>query len=186
MICVAISRVYLAAHFPHQVILGSIFGYLIGSFVLNKLPDEIIIKNGIKNGLTKQTSKTKTWIKLSIILLIVPLIIYNLCVKILKIDLDWTLEKATNGCNNPDWVHKATNPMTTLFKMFGASIGMSFYSNNVHKISQKIIYKLFKFIVLVTIIYQSGYWFRNHGDSFSSGQFYVIGFLHYGFVPLSL
>ena len=186
MLCVAISRVYLAAHFPHQVILGSIFGYLIGSYILKGLSEDKIITNEVKNGLSRQISNFQKWIKLSVIILVIPLIIYNICVKLLKINLDWTLEMATNGCKNQDWVHKATNPMTTLFKMFGATVGMSLYCNNVQKINQKYIYKILKFLLLSSIIYQSGYWFRNHGDSFSSAQFYVVGFMHYGFVPLSL
>ncbi|KAI3365494.1 hypothetical protein L3Q82_010578 [Scortum barcoo] len=106
---VCMSRVYMAAHFPHQVIAGVITGVLVA---------EVVSK--------------QTWIysasmgKYSYMTLFLTsfAVCFYLLLKALGVDLLWTLEKAQRWCVKPEWVHLDSTPFASLLRNMGTLFGL--------------------------------------------------------------
>ena len=169
---VAVSRLYLAAHFPHQVVWGSLFGYYVGKFALkfdsNRLTDK------------------KFWFFIGAFIFISAMALHATFVHLLGVDLDWTIAKAVEACSNPDWVHKATSPVNTIFKVTGACLGMAFYK--VERTSQVLDSKqqFLKLLLCVGIFYGTGYGHRYYSDPEKVVAFYLVSCLHYFSIPVVL
>uniref|UniRef100_A0A3Q3X9I3 glucose-6-phosphatase n=1 Tax=Mola mola TaxID=94237 RepID=A0A3Q3X9I3_MOLML len=95
---VCMSRVYMAAHFPHQVIAGAITGESacgeIGNYFYTTF------------------------------LLTAFAVGFYLLLKALGVDLLWTLEKAQRWCVKPEWVHLDTTPFASLLRNMGTLFGL--------------------------------------------------------------
>ncbi|XP_060794880.1 glucose-6-phosphatase catalytic subunit 1 isoform X3 [Neoarius graeffei] len=108
-ICVCLSRVFLAAHFPHQVIAGVITGMIVAE-VFNR-----------------QTwiyyASLQRYFNITLFLLVFAVGFYVL-LKAVGVDLLWTLEKAQKWCVNPAWVHMDTTPFASLLRNMGTLFGL--------------------------------------------------------------
>lgn len=92
---VNISRVFIATHFPHQVIVGTIVGIVIGQVVSKDIVAGLRIRH----------------YSLGILVAVgVCLMTYNTLL-VLSYDPLWSIPMAYKWCANTDWVH----PDTTLF-----------------------------------------------------------------------
>ncbi|TRY93946.1 hypothetical protein DNTS_022024 [Danionella cerebrum] len=113
MVCT--SRVFLAAHFPHQVISGVISGMIVAE-AFNR--QKWIYRASLKN-----------YFYITLFLLSFAVVLY-LLLKALGVDLLWTLEKAQKWCVNPAWVHLDTTPFASLLRnmgtLFGLGLGLHF------------------------------------------------------------
>ena len=176
LLFVAISRLYLAAHFPHQVILGSILGYYTGRFALR-----------FDSG--KLTEK-KFWFFIGIFIFISAILVHTIFNQLLGIDLDWTIPKAESACKNKDWVHKATSPINTVFKITGACLGMAFYkverAVSGNQINNFYFKQIFKFAACVGLFYGTGYGQRHYADTDVKILYYGASCLQYFIVPVVL
>ncbi|KAM3592759.1 uncharacterized protein V6R79_024610 [Siganus canaliculatus] len=106
---VCMSRVYMAAHFPHQVIAGVITGVLVA---------EIVSKmNWI------YSAGLKTYSSTTLVLTCLAVGFY-LLLKALGVDLLWTMEKAQKWCVKPEWVHLDTTPFASLLRNMGTLFGL--------------------------------------------------------------
>ncbi|XP_066521633.1 glucose-6-phosphatase catalytic subunit 1-like [Hoplias malabaricus] len=110
---VCMSRVYVAAHFPHQVISGVISG--------------IIVAEVFSRQQWIYHACLQKYFNITLFLLVFAVGFY-VFLKALDVDLLWTLEKAQKWCNNPTWVNMDTSPFASLLRnmgtLFGLGLGM--------------------------------------------------------------
>ncbi|KAF7236557.1 Glucose-6-phosphatase [Varanus komodoensis] len=107
--CVCLSRVFLAAHFPHQVISGVITGILVAEVFEH-------IHSIYNASLWRYVGTT--------IFLFGFALGFYLLLKVLGVDLLWTLEKAHKWCERPEWVHIDTTPFASLLRNLGVLFGL--------------------------------------------------------------
>lgn len=102
MIPVNLSRIFIAAHFPHQVIAGTICGIVI-SMCLDKYTE-------VQHWHCKDYIRTATGLFFSCIG-------FSWALGQIGIDFHWTLSLATKWCKNPDeWVSLNTTPYNSLIR----------------------------------------------------------------------
>ncbi|XP_065278731.1 glucose-6-phosphatase catalytic subunit 1-like isoform X2 [Emys orbicularis] len=114
-VCVCLSRVFLAAHFPHQVIAGVISGMVVAEAF-----DHI---HSIYN------ASLRRYLGTTLFLFSFALGFY-LLLKALSVDLLWTLEKAKRWCDRPEWVHIETTPFASLLRNLGILFGLGLALNS--------------------------------------------------------
>ncbi|XP_012954383.1 glucose-6-phosphatase 2 isoform X1 [Anas platyrhynchos] len=114
-ISVCISRVFIATHFPHQVILGVFAG--------------ILVAEAFEHAPAIQTASLRMYIKTNLFLFIFALGFY-LVLKLLDIDLLWSVPKAKKWCANPDWINIDTTPFAGLVRNLGALFGLGLGINS--------------------------------------------------------
>ncbi|XP_062858706.1 glucose-6-phosphatase a, catalytic subunit, tandem duplicate 1 [Trichomycterus rosablanca] len=111
---VCMSRVYVAAHFPHQVICGVVSGIVVAEMLSRQ---RWIYAAGLQ-----------TYLGVTSFLLVSAVGLYVL-LKGVGVDLLWTLEKAQRWCVDPAWVHMDTTPFASLLRnagtLFGLGLGLS-------------------------------------------------------------
>ncbi|XP_032091373.1 glucose-6-phosphatase-like [Thamnophis elegans] len=113
-VCVCVSRVFLAAHFPHQVIAGVFSGILVAkSFQYITFIYDFSMQ--------KYTATT--------LFLFSFALGFYLLLKVLGVDLLWTLEKAKTWCEHPEWVHLDTTPFAGLLRNLGILYGLGLALN---------------------------------------------------------
>ncbi|XP_043859812.1 glucose-6-phosphatase catalytic subunit 1 [Dromiciops gliroides] len=112
---VCLSRIYLAAHFPHQVVAGVLSGMAVAETFQHI--------QSIYNASLKKYFVT-TFFLFSFA------IGFYLILKGLGIDLLWTLEKAKKWCERPEWVHIDTTPFASLLKNLGTLFGLGLALNS--------------------------------------------------------
>ncbi|MCJ8738311.1 hypothetical protein PDJAM_G00034190 [Pangasius djambal] len=106
---VCMSRVYVAAHFPHQVICGVISGIIVAEIFSRQ--------RWIYN------TNLQRYFNVTLFLLIFAVGFYVL-LKAVGVDLLWTLEKAQKWCVNPAWVLMDTTPFASLMRNMGTLFGL--------------------------------------------------------------
>uniref|UniRef100_A0A7N6FIE0 Glucose-6-phosphatase catalytic subunit 1 n=1 Tax=Anabas testudineus TaxID=64144 RepID=A0A7N6FIE0_ANATE len=105
-VCVCLSRVYVAAHFPHQVITGvMIERYLSLDSMISSRP------------------VLRSYVLTSILLLSLALLLY-LCLQLVGVNLLWSVEKAWRWCRRAEWVSVDTSPFASLFRNTGTLLGL--------------------------------------------------------------
>ncbi|XP_058909943.1 glucose-6-phosphatase 2 isoform X1 [Kogia breviceps] len=114
-ISVCISRVFIATHFPHQVILGVIGGMLVAE--------------AFEHTPRIQTASLSTYLKTNLFLFLFALGFY-LLLRLLDIDLLWSVPIAKKWCANPDWIHIDTTPFAGLVRNLGVLFGLGFAINS--------------------------------------------------------
>ncbi|KAM4622732.1 glucose-6-phosphatase catalytic subunit 1-like [Discoglossus pictus] len=114
-VCVCLSRVFLAAHFPHQVVAGVISGMLVAEAFHHT---QFIYKASLKR-----------YVYTTLFLFSFALGFY-LILKAVGVDLLWTLEKAKKWCANPEWIHIDTTPFAGLLRNLGIFFGLGLALNS--------------------------------------------------------
>ncbi|XP_029429223.1 glucose-6-phosphatase-like [Rhinatrema bivittatum] len=114
-ICVCLSRIFLAAHFPHQVITGVISG--------------MAVAEGFQHIQFIYKASLKRYIYTTLFLFCFALGFY-LLLKVLGVDLLWTLEKAKRWCARPEWIHIDTTPFAGLLRNLGIFFGLGLALNS--------------------------------------------------------
>ncbi|XP_028263310.1 glucose-6-phosphatase a, catalytic subunit, tandem duplicate 1 [Parambassis ranga] len=109
LLLVCMSRVYMAAHFPHQVVAGVFTGVLVAE-VLSK-----------KKWIYSASMSRYFYTTLFLTCFAVG---FYLLLKVLGVDLLWTLEKAQRWCVRPEWVHLDTTPFASLLRNMGTLFGL--------------------------------------------------------------
>ncbi|KAJ8364646.1 hypothetical protein SKAU_G00134770 [Synaphobranchus kaupii] len=108
-VCVCLSRVFIAAHFPHQVVVGVITG--------------MIVAEAFSRLQWIYSASLKKYFYITLFLLTFALGFY-LLLKALGVDLLWTLEKAKKWCVRSEWVHMDTTPFASLLRNMGTLFGL--------------------------------------------------------------
>ncbi|KAM7334380.1 glucose-6-phosphatase 3 [Alexandromys fortis] len=108
LLAVGLSRVFLLAHFPHQVLGGLISGAVLGWLMTPRVPMERELSF---YGLTALT-----------LMLGASLMYWTLFT--LGLDLSWSINLASKWCERPEWVHLDSRPFASLSRDSGAALGM--------------------------------------------------------------
>ncbi|KAM3923033.1 glucose-6-phosphatase catalytic subunit 1-like [Leptodactylus fuscus] len=106
---VCLSRVFVAAHFPHQVIAGVISGIIVAK-AFNHL--QVIYNLSLKK-----------YIYTTLFFFLFALGFY-LLLKTVHVDLLWTLDKAAHWCAKPEWIHIDSTPFAGLIRNLGMFLGL--------------------------------------------------------------
>ncbi|EFB24211.1 hypothetical protein PANDA_020457, partial [Ailuropoda melanoleuca] len=112
---VCLSRIYLAAHFPHQVVAGVLSG--------------IAVAETFRHTQSIYNASLKKYFLITFFLFSFAIGFY-LLLKGLGVDLLWTLEKAKRWCERPEWVHIDTTPFASLLKNLGTLFGLGLALNS--------------------------------------------------------
>nr|XP_040124680.1 glucose-6-phosphatase isoform X2 [Ictidomys tridecemlineatus] len=112
---VCLSRIYLAAHFPHQVVAGVLSG--------------IAVAETFHHIRSIYNASLKKYFLITFFLFSFAIGFY-LVLKGLGVDLLWTLEKAKRWCERPEWVHIDTTPFASLLKNLGTLFGLGLALNS--------------------------------------------------------
>jgi len=105
-----LSRIYIAAHFPHQCFLGFFVGLII-----------------VKKFYLKATwvqYKTVPLVFMSMFLISSALGVYMLLLKF-GVDPNWSIALAKKNCEKPEWIYVDTTPFYAMMRFSGSAVGLS-------------------------------------------------------------
>ncbi|XP_068775596.1 glucose-6-phosphatase 3 isoform X2 [Struthio camelus] len=108
LLAVGLSRVFVLAHFPHQVVGGILAGAALGW------------------GLQARTPATRTlgfFGCTSLGLLLSAVALHQLMIAA-GTDIDWSIRLATKWCANPAWLRLDTRPFTSVCRDAGSALGL--------------------------------------------------------------
>ncbi|XP_040032395.2 glucose-6-phosphatase catalytic subunit 1 [Gasterosteus aculeatus] len=108
-VCVCLSRVFIAAHFPHQVVAGVITG--------------IIVAEAFNRTQWIYSASMKKYFYTTLFLTSFAVGFY-LVLRSVGVDLLWTLEKAQKWCVRPEWVNLDSTPFASLLRNMGTLFGL--------------------------------------------------------------
>uniref|UniRef100_A0A3Q3XKN9 Glucose-6-phosphatase 3 n=1 Tax=Mola mola TaxID=94237 RepID=A0A3Q3XKN9_MOLML len=99
------SEIFILAHFPHQVVAGSIAGVILG----------IVLSRRVPGG--------RSLVFLSVGLLLGTLILHN-GLQRLGLNLSWSIPLAKKWCSHAEWIRLDTAPFSALTRDCGALLGL--------------------------------------------------------------
>ncbi|KAM9462602.1 glucose-6-phosphatase 3 isoform 2-T2 [Clarias gariepinus] len=105
---VGLSRVFILAHFPHQVIAGILTGTMLGVILNRTVPD---------------CRPLLFFLCISMALLF-GAVLMHAGLKMVGIDLAWSIALAKRWCSKSKWVRMDTNPFSSLSRDAGALLGL--------------------------------------------------------------
>ncbi|KAK7802209.1 hypothetical protein U0070_008749 [Myodes glareolus] len=108
LLAVGLSRVFLLAHFPHQVLGGLISGAVLGWLMTPRVPME----------------RELSFYGLTALALMLGASLMYWTLFTLGLDLSWSINLASKWCERPEWVHLDSRPFASLSRDSGAALGM--------------------------------------------------------------
>ncbi|XP_023676599.1 glucose-6-phosphatase 3 [Paramormyrops kingsleyae] len=108
LVAVGISRVFTLAHFPHQVIAGSLTGITIGVFLNRVVPEG---------------RPLRFFFHVSMGLLLGSLLLYT-GLEYFGINLSWSIALAMKWCSHLAWIRLDTAPFSSLTRDCGSMLGL--------------------------------------------------------------
>lgn len=109
---VSLSRVFIATHFPHQVILGTIIGLLVACTVRKH------------SSVVFEVSCSVSYCIVCSIVLVVTTFASHFVLSVLIYDPSISVTKAQKWCVKPSFVHLDTTPFYALVRDAGAVLGL--------------------------------------------------------------
>ncbi|KAM6951851.1 glucose-6-phosphatase catalytic subunit 1 [Aplochiton taeniatus] len=169
-VCVCLSRVFIAAHFPHQVVCGVITGIIVAE-CFNRT-------QWIYSASMKKYFYTTAFLTLFAVG-------FYLLLKAMGVDLLWTLEKAQKWCVRAEWVHLDSTPFAGLMRnmgtLFGLGLGLHSPLYTEHKKNTKGAFRAGCIVISLVLLHLF--------DSFKppthiAALFYLLSFCKSATVPL--
>ncbi|KAJ1136368.1 hypothetical protein NDU88_002785 [Pleurodeles waltl] len=108
MLAVGVSRIFILAHFPHQVLAGIVTGGVLGHLLSKNIPDE---------------KEFRFYMITSLALLLGATLLYWSMIG-LGIDPSWSIQLASKWCSNPKWVRLDTRPFASVTRSAGSALGL--------------------------------------------------------------
>ncbi|KAM9336836.1 glucose-6-phosphatase 3 [Symphorus nematophorus] len=108
LVAVGLSRIFILAHFPHQVVAGSITGVILGIVLGHRVPEgrPLLFFFSISIGLLFGT------------------VMFHAGLQRLGINLSWSIALAKKWCSRPEWIRLDTAPFSSLTRDCGALLGL--------------------------------------------------------------
>lgn len=108
LVAVGLSRIFILAHFPHQVIAGSVTGFILGVVLSRRVPERrpLLFYVGSSLGL------------------LLTALLLNIGLGGLGVDLSWSITLAKKWCAHPEWIRLDTAPLSSLTRDCGAILGL--------------------------------------------------------------
>lgn len=120
---VSMSRVYIAAHFPHQCFLGGIIGVAVAILVSNLDTDSVTRRGYVKGSVAILTTAMATYTLL----------------RVLGMNPMWSVDRALKWCAKREYVHLDTTPFFSLVRYVGFFFGMGMaLTSNLNKYVSKV------------------------------------------------
>ncbi|XP_029953925.1 glucose-6-phosphatase 3 [Salarias fasciatus] len=108
LVSVGLSRIFILAHFPHQVVAGSITGFVLGVVLNRRVPEG---------------RPLSFFFGISVGLLLAALALHA-GLQQLGIDLSWSIALAKKWCSRAEWIRLDTVPFSSLTRDCGALLGL--------------------------------------------------------------
>ncbi|XP_062859664.1 glucose-6-phosphatase 3 [Trichomycterus rosablanca] len=105
---VGLSRIFILAHFPHQIISGLLAGVTLGVFLNRKLPERC----------------PQFFLLCSSMAMLLGALIMHAGLEKVGINLSWSITLAKRWCSKPEWVCMDTAPFSSLSRDAGALFGL--------------------------------------------------------------
>lgn len=108
LVAVGLSRIYILAHFPHQVVAGSVTGVILGVLLGQQVPEgrPLLFFCRISFGLLLGT------------------ILFYVGLQQIGVDFSWSIPVAKKWCSRAEWIRLDTTPFTSLARDCGALLGL--------------------------------------------------------------
>ncbi|XP_053309834.1 glucose-6-phosphatase 3 [Spea bombifrons] len=172
MIGIAVSRVLILAHFPHQVVAGILTGVFLGHVLQRTVPRD----------------RTLGFFTLASLFLLVGALLLNWIMSALGVDLSWSIHMATKWCSRPEWIRPESRPFSSITRSAGNALGLGLalhcplyrkLSKGTEGWPERAIGFLFSFLFLKVL----------HGAPFPDSSaviFYLVNFLRHSLCPLAV
>ncbi|XP_014814457.1 PREDICTED: glucose-6-phosphatase 3 [Calidris pugnax] len=108
LLAVGLSRIFVLAHFPHQVVGGILTGAVLGWRL---------------QSCTLATCTLGFFVATGLALLLSSLALHSLLIAT-GIDIDWSIRLATKWCSNPSWLRLDTRPFASISRDTGSALGL--------------------------------------------------------------
>uniref|UniRef100_A0A914VTL1 Glucose-6-phosphatase n=1 Tax=Plectus sambesii TaxID=2011161 RepID=A0A914VTL1_9BILA len=105
---IGISRLYIGAHFPHQIVLGALIGILIGHIVSRWEP--------------ARWRPYQTLLMAGILVMIGVFTYHGLLFT--GFDPNWSIAKALQHCAKAEWIHISTTPVASAIRNISTMLGL--------------------------------------------------------------
>ncbi|GLD65267.1 glucose-6-phosphatase-like protein [Lates japonicus] len=176
--CVCLSRVFIAAHFPHQVITGVIIG--------------ILVAESLSRAQQIFKAHLHSYLIISLLLLSLALLLY-VCLQLVGINLLWSVEKARRWCHQAEWVSMDTSPLASLFRNTGTLLGLGLGLHSpLHSLTNRAVFSkgtdgaIYRFICSsVTLVLLQLFDSAFQPPVYSGALFYLLSFCKSATVPLA-
>lgn len=109
IITVSVSRLYIAAHFPHQCLVGGILGFLVANLVLQYR--------------TKFEHANRNQYILTTLFLFATAMATYFSLSLVGSNPNWSVEKAIKFCQHKEWIHLDNSPLFSLMRYTGFLLG---------------------------------------------------------------
>ena len=109
---ISLSRVFIATHFPHQVILGTVIGLFVALTVRRNSSELFKFSHSVLH------------CAICSIVLVVTTFASHFILSVLIYDPSISVAKAQKWCFNPSYVHLDTTPFYALVRDSGATLGL--------------------------------------------------------------
>ncbi|KAK7919262.1 hypothetical protein WMY93_010546 [Mugilogobius chulae] len=108
LLAVGLSRIFVLAHFPHQVVAGAITGAILGVVLGQRVPED---------------RPLLFFVKVSFGLMLSALL-FHAALMLIGIDLFWSIALAEKWCSRPEWIRLDTTPFSSMVRDGGALLGL--------------------------------------------------------------
>ncbi|XP_046887858.1 glucose-6-phosphatase 3 [Hypomesus transpacificus] len=108
LVAVGLSRIFILAHFPHQVIVGSLTGLILGVILSRRVPEHRPLRFYVCCSLG----------------LLIGTLLFHTALGQLGINLSWSISLAKKWCSHPEWIRLDTAPFSSLTRDCGAILGL--------------------------------------------------------------
>ncbi|XP_069733417.1 glucose-6-phosphatase 3 [Phaenicophaeus curvirostris] len=108
LLAVGLSRIFVLAHFPHQVVGGILAGAVLGWRLQARTP---------------VAGTPGFFVATALALLLGTLALHRLVIAA-GIDIDWSIRLATKWCANPAWLRLDTRPFASVCRDAGSALGL--------------------------------------------------------------
>jgi glucose-6-phosphatase len=109
IVTVSISRLYISAHFPHQVVYGAVLGWVVANLVL-------------RYHIKFEMANRSQYILTTLFLFGSAMATY-FALNALGFDAGWSVKKAIKFCQHSEWVHLDNSPLFSLMRYTGFLLG---------------------------------------------------------------
>ncbi|KAL3836740.1 hypothetical protein ACJMK2_022158 [Sinanodonta woodiana] len=166
MLAAGVSRCYIATHFPHQVVAGTLTGVAMAMIFLKVALKDVSLKTYI----------------LLVIFIPVSSVLTSAVIRMIGLDPDWSIAKAMKWCAESQWVHPDTQPYNAVQRDAGSLLGYGIFvsiarsSRSFQSGDSSNLFRLVH-IILSLLIAQV---IENIKPKVSTEMYYLITFLKFG------
>lgn len=108
LVVVGLSRIFILAHFPHQVVAGCITGWILGVVLSRRVP----------------VGRTLRFFFSVSLALLLSAVLLHVGLQHIGIDLSWSIVLANKWCSHAEWIRLDTGPFSSLTRDCGALLGL--------------------------------------------------------------